>query len=94
MNHYSDVLLRPWVTEKGMRLMERTNVYPFEVARAATKVDIRRAIETRYGVSVTGVRTMTVRGKVRRHRILQQGVTADRKKALVRLKAGDRIEFL
>ena len=91
---WTQVLVRPWVTEKGMTAIERRNTYPFEVHPRATKIDIRRAVESKYEVKVVGVHTLSVHGKIRRHRVLKAGRTADRKKALVTLKEGDKIEFI
>ncbi len=88
-----DVLLRPLVTEKSLARAERRNTYTFEVAPGANKVQIRAAVERLFKVTVTGVRTQIGHGKARRMgRWL--GRTADFKKAIVRVKAGDSIEFV
>jgi len=59
---------------------------------AANKIEIKRAVELKYSVTVLTVNTMTVRGKVKRlGRFV--GKRADWKKALVTLKAGDTIEL-
>ena len=91
--HLHDILLRPMVTEKTLARAERRNTYTFEVAQGANKVQIRHAVEKVFKVSVTGVRTQTVHGKVRRMG-RSVGRTADWKKAIVRVKAGDSIEFV
>lgn len=88
-----DILLRPMVTEKTLARAERRNTYTFEVAAGANKVQIRDAVEKVFKVSVTGVRTQTVHGKMRRMG-RSVGRTADWKKAIVRVKAGDSIEFV
>jgi large subunit ribosomal protein L23 len=93
MRHYSEILVRPWVSEKGMDYAAH-NTYPFEVRREANKIQIKQAVETRYGVTVTGVRTMIVAGKPRNFRRTSSTVTRSRKKALVTLKEGDNIDFL
>ena len=93
MKHYAEVLVRPWVTEKGMDAQQH-HTYPFEVRRDANKIEIKRAVETHYGVSVTRVRTMIVPGKPRRSRKATASTTGPRKKALVTLKEGDIIDFL
>ncbi len=86
------VIRRPVVTEKGTRLREEANQYLFEVALDANKVDITRAVEQLFQVHVTGVRTVTVRGKVKKlGRFV--GRTASWKKAVVTLKAGESIEL-
>ena len=55
------------LTEKGMHGIETRNVYPFEVRPDANKIEIRRAIEEKFGVKVLAVRTLRIRGKARRH---------------------------
>ena len=87
------VVKRPLVlTEKGNKLREVSNKYLFEVAKDATKVDIRNAVETLFSVTVTDVHTMVVRGRKRR---MGRGhaKTQNWKKAIVALKDGDKIEI-
>jgi large subunit ribosomal protein L23 len=88
-----EVLLRPLVTESSLKRAERRNTYTFEVAPTANQLQIRAAVEKIFKVSVTGVRTQKCHGKVRRMG-RSIGRTADWKKAIVRLKAGDSIEFV
>lgn len=86
------VIRRPLVlTEKGNRLREAENQYLFEVARDANKIEIRQAIETLFNVSVLDVRTMVVRGRLRR---MGRGhaKTQNWKKAIVTLKEGESIQ--
>ena len=86
------VIRRPLVlTEKGNRLRETENQYLFEVARDANKVEIREAIETLFNVSVVDVRTMIVRGRLRR---MGRGhaKTQNWKKAIVTVKEGETIQ--
>jgi large subunit ribosomal protein L23 len=91
--HVHEILLRPMVTEKSLSRAERRNTYTFEVAANANKVQIRDAVEKIFKVAVTGVRTQTCHGKVRRMG-RSVGRTADWKKAIVRVNAGDSIEFV
>jgi large subunit ribosomal protein L23 len=84
-----DVLLKPVVTEKSMGLMEQ-NKYTFLVDKRANKIEIKKAVEELFKVTVLEVRTMTVRGKMKRVGRFT-GKTPDRKKAVVTLKAGDKI---
>jgi len=86
------VVLRPLVTEKGMRRANRDNQYAFEVNPLATKIDIRRSVETLFDVRVTKVRTQTRRGKPRRYRF-RYGQTKSWKKAVVTLDSEHRIDF-
>lgn len=85
------IIIRPLITEKNTNLMA-LNKYSFEVDRAANKLQIKEAIESIFKVTVTGVHTMNVRGKLRR-RGQRFGYTSDWKKAIVTLAEGDRIEL-
>ena len=64
IGHY-DVILAPHITEKGTLVSEQ-NAVVFKVARDATKPQIKAAIEAIYGVNVTGVNTITQKGKSKR----------------------------
>lgn len=86
-----DVIIRPVVTEKSTRLMEN-NQYTFEVALDANKSQIRDAVEKIFKVTVTGVSTARIRGKLKRQGRFE-GRRPDRKKAVVTLAEGDRIEI-
>ena len=86
------VVLRPILTEKGTRLKEEGNQYLFRVAKTANKVEIKRAIERLFRVTVLDVRTLQVRGKVKRLGRFQ-GRRPDWKKAVATLKQGDTIEL-
>lgn len=84
------VLLRPIVTEKSMG-MTNEGRYTFEVRKSATKQEIAEAVAEAFKVDVVDVNVISVRGKTRRlgRRI---GRTSDRKKAVVTVAAGQRIE--
>ncbi|HEX5414677.1 MAG TPA: 50S ribosomal protein L23 [Chloroflexota bacterium] len=85
-----EILRRPLITEKNTLLGEQ-NKYTFEVAMAATKPEIRDAVEKIFKVDVTAVNTSKVHGKVKRvGRSI--GRTRSWKKAVVTLKPGQRIE--
>jgi large subunit ribosomal protein L23 len=87
------VIKRPLLlTEKGNALRETQSQYLFEVDRRANKIQIRAAVEQLFNVKVTDVRTMVVRGRMRR---MGRGhaKTKNWKKAIVSLKEGDTIEF-
>jgi large subunit ribosomal protein L23 len=90
----TDVIRRPLVTEKTTRAREASQVLVFEVARDATKIDIRRAVEALLGSKVAAVRTELMHGKFKRQgRFI--GQRPDWKKAWVRLKAGEKVpEFM
>jgi large subunit ribosomal protein L23 len=85
-------IVRPLITEKTNVSYQERGEYVFEVASDATKPAIRQAIEKLFGVTVTGVWTMNVRGKPRRSMGRAAGVRPSWKKAIVTLKAGERID--
>jgi large subunit ribosomal protein L23 len=87
-----EVIQRPLLTEKGTRLREEGNQYLFRVAKRATKIEIKRAIEELFKVTVLEVRTVQVRGKVKRLGRFQ-GRQPSWKKAVATLKAGDSIDL-
>ena len=58
-----NILIKPIITEKATAQSEDQNVYAFEVARSANKVEIKKAVEEFYGVSVDSVRTAIVPAK-------------------------------
>lgn len=86
------VLLRPIITEKGTHLVERQNVYAFQVHADANKTQIKQAVEELFEVKVEDVRTQNRKGKTRRYR-LKKGRTANWKKAYVKLSENDRISL-
>lgn len=88
------VIKRPLIlTEKGNRIREAQNTYLFEVDRRANKVEIKNAVETQFSVTVTGVNTSIMRGKLRGAARGLELKTQNWKKAFVSVKAGDKIEF-
>jgi len=87
-----EVVQRPLLTEKGTRLKEEGNQYLFRVARTATKIEIKQAIEQLFKVKVAEVRTLRMQGKVKRMGRFA-GRRPDWKKAIVTLKAGQSIEL-
>ncbi len=86
------VIRRPLVTEKSTIERELQNIVTFEVDLRANKTEIRRAVEALFDVQVLGVRTSRVRGKKRRVG-RNIGYKPSWKKARVRLREGDSIEF-
>jgi len=92
MLHKRSVLRRPLLTEKVAAIQDAHNQYAFMVDTDANKIEIKRAVEQKYSVTVTSVNTMGVRGKVKRLGRFQ-GKRADWKKAVVTLKKGDSIEL-
>lgn len=81
------------VTEKGTAQSEKFNQYTVIADRRANKIQIRHAVQELFKVKVVDIRTLNVRGKLRRQRTTQAGKAPDWKKALVTLKQGDRISL-
>jgi large subunit ribosomal protein L23 len=105
MRSAQSIIKRPLLTEKSARLRETgggesaaaegesyAQKVLFEVARDANKIEIRRAVQDLFKVTVTDVRTLVVRGKVKRVGRFS-GQRPSWKKAFVTLKPGDNIEF-
>ncbi|MEE9566258.1 MAG: 50S ribosomal protein L23 [Desulfobacteria bacterium] len=91
MNPYQ-IIKGPLITEKGTIQKEANNQLTFEVDRKANRVEIRHAVEKVFNVRVEKVRTMQIKGKVKRvGRTL--GKRRDWKKAIVTLAKGENIEF-
>ncbi len=89
---YYDLIRKPLTTEKTTIQKEEHNQVSFEVAQSANRIEIKKAIEKIFNVKVDSVRTMHIKGKVKqRGRIA--GKRKDRKKAIVKLMAGERIDF-
>ncbi len=90
------ILIKPVITEKATKGSEEMNRYTFEVSMRTNKVEIKKAVEAAYGVSVEKVRTMNVRPD-RKSRYTKSGVLSGKtnavKKAIVQLAEGDTIDF-
>ncbi len=86
------VILAPHISEKSTSSAENDNTMVFKVAGTATKAEVKAAVEKLFEVEVTGVRTLNVKGKTKRHgqRI---GRRSDWKKAYVTLAEGADIDF-
>ncbi|ODS01906.1 50S ribosomal protein L23 [Methyloceanibacter superfactus] len=85
-----DVILSPVITEKSSEASEANQVV-FKVRRDATKPEIKKAIETLFGVKVLAVNTLIRKGKTKRFRGIK-GRQQDVKKAVVKLAEGDKID--
>ena len=105
MRDAQSIIKRPLLTEKTARLRETggnaatpaegdeySQKVVFEVARDANKIEIKRAVQTLFKVTVSDVRTLVVRGKAKRVGRFS-GRRPAWKKAFVTLKPGDNIEF-
>ena len=88
-----DVIIRPVVSEKSYGLLD-DGVYTFIVDPGANKTEIRQAVESIFNVEVTNVNTLNRKGKRKRmRRQASFGRRPDTKRAIVTLKAGDRIDL-
>jgi len=87
-----EIIRKPLVTEKVTRLQEKLNQYVFEVAPSSNKLEIKRAVEERFKVKVTKVRTINVSGKMKSLGRFT-GRRPDWKKAIVTLASGEKIEL-
>lgn len=85
-----DILIKPLVSEKSMMLMAE-NKYSFEVAREANKIEIKDAVEKMFDVKVLNVTTRNIRGKIKKQG-RYEGKRPDKKKAIVTLRDGDKIQ--
>lgn len=90
------ILIKPVITEKATMESEVNNRYTFEVNPQSNKIEIKKAIESSYGVSVLAVRTINVRPN-RKSRFTKSGMITGKtkayKKAIVQVAEGDTIDF-
>lgn len=86
------IIKKPLISEKASLLGETLNVYSFEVSSAATKTQIKKAVEELFKVKVSGVRTMIMHGEIRRVGRFSSK-RSNWKKALVSLQKGQKIEL-
>lgn len=87
------VIMNIQISEKGTDLSEKENKYLFRVARAANKIEIKRAVEKLFNVPVTKVNTMNYMGKRKRERTIRYGRRASWKRAVVTLAEGSKIDL-
>jgi large subunit ribosomal protein L23 len=90
------IILKPVITEKMSQQGDKFNRYGFKVEKTANKIEIKKAIEEMYNVTVTEVNTMIVPPKKKERYTkggLSRGATNAYKKAIVTLKDGDTIDF-
>jgi large subunit ribosomal protein L23 len=91
-----DILIKPVVTEKMTEQSEKLNRYGFVVDHRANKIEIKKAVEKMYGVSVENINTMNYAGKSKSKFTkagLIEGKTNKYKKAIVTVTEGDVIDF-
>ena len=92
----TDILVKPILTEKANNQQEKLKKYTFKVGRKANKLEIKKAVEEFYGVSVVDVNTVVVPGK-NKTRFTKagflKGVKPSYKKAYVTVAEGDTIDL-
>ena len=101
MKTFTDIIIRPILTEKGNLLSETQNKYVFQVAKNANKVEIKNSIEARFDVKVKKVSTINCKGKNKNmtiksngHVLRTSGNRSSWKKAIVTLEKGSTIDIL
>ena len=90
------IIINPIVTEKMTQISEKFNRVCFRVSGSANKLEIKKAVEDFYNVTVVKVNTSNYHGKKKSRYTksgLINGMTASYKKAIVTLKDGDKIDF-
>ena len=92
MREPREIVRRALISEKGTQIRTSGNHYLFEVFRDSNKIEIKRAVESIFGVKVERVRTLRVVGKTKRMGVFQ-GKRSDWKKAVVTLRKGDTIDI-
>ncbi|TXH23505.1 MAG: 50S ribosomal protein L23 [Chitinophagaceae bacterium] len=92
----SEILIKPILTEKANGQQDKLRRYAFKVARKSNKLEIKKAIETFYGVTVTAVNTVVVPAK-NKTRFTKSGFISGRKpaykKAYVTVAVGEEIDL-
>ena len=88
----SDTLIRPLITEKTTSNLGTERTYAFEVGLTANKHEIAQAVEALYGVKVSQVRTIVVRGKMKRFG-KHSGKRSNWKKAYITLAQGSTLNL-
>ena len=92
----SEVLIKPILTEKANAQQESLRRYAFKVARKANKLEIKKAVETMYGVTIIDVNTVVVPGKNKTRYTKKgfvQGQKPSYKKAMVTVAEGETIDL-
>lgn len=93
MRDVYSIIKKPLFSEKGAALKEQNNQVLVEVAKDANKIDIKKAVEEIFKVKVEKVTTIRLPGKMKRWG-KSTGMTPGKKKALVTLKKGEKLDFI
>lgn len=92
MNNYRDIIIRPIITEKTMKIMDAYNKVTFEVAKGTNKTEVRQAVEKIFGVKVVSVNIVNTKPKAKRMG-KYEGTTSAVRKAIVKLAEGQEINL-
>jgi large subunit ribosomal protein L23 len=93
MKNIYTIIKKPLFTEKGSSLKEAENKVLVEVPKDANKIEIKKAVEEIFKVKVEKISTISVRGKMKRYG-KSIGKRPDRKKAIITLKKGEKLDFI
>ena len=89
--NFTEVLISPILSEKSVTMKDTQNRYSFRVNPSANKTEIKKAVEALFKVKVEAVRTANMPGKL--HKVgRHEGYRSDWKKAMVTVKAGQKID--
>ncbi|MAQ43791.1 MAG: 50S ribosomal protein L23 [Candidatus Marinimicrobia bacterium] len=101
MRNYSEIIIRPLLTEKSNLMSEINNKYVFQVSLDANKIEIKKSIEDRFDVKITKVSTINCRGKNKNMsvrsggRVIRtNGNKSKWKKAIITLSKDDKIDLI
>ena len=101
MKNFTEVIIRPLLTEKSNVLSELQNKYVFQVFKSANKIDIKKSIESRFEVKVKKVSTINCKGKNKNMSVRSNGRVirtngnrTDWKKAIITLSGDDKIDLI
>ena len=92
-----EIVIAPVLTEKAHRINDESNQYVFKVASDANKIEIKKAVESRFSVQVKSLRVMNVKGKPRQRFTKGgkvSGFTSAYKKAIVTLEGDTKLDFV
>jgi len=93
MKNLYTIIKKPLFTEKGSSLKESQNKILVEVSRDANKIDIKKSVEEIFKVKIEKVSTINIKGKWKRQG-KSIGKRPDRKKAVITLKKGEKLDFI
>ena len=91
-----DILKKPIITEKATKLTDKAGKYTFVVDKKANKVEIKKAVESMYGVNVEDVNTAVMPSKPKNRftkKAIVSGKKGSYKKAIVKIAQGESIDF-